>query len=80
MLDPVPSPLAAPGGERPAVQRAGGASILLDDELTPESLAERMVNLIDHHERLSHMAERARAWSRPDTADALADVVVGVAR
>jgi UDP-N-acetylglucosamine--N-acetylmuramyl-(pentapeptide) pyrophosphoryl-undecaprenol N-acetylglucosamine transferase len=62
-----------------AVQRAGGASILLDDELTPESLAERMVDLVDHHERLSHMAERARGWSRPDAADALADVVLEVA-
>jgi UDP-N-acetylglucosamine--N-acetylmuramyl-(pentapeptide) pyrophosphoryl-undecaprenol N-acetylglucosamine transferase len=58
-----------------AVQRAGGASLLLDDRLTDASLAERVVNLVDHRERLQAMAERSRAWGRPDAAEALAAVV-----
>jgi UDP-N-acetylglucosamine--N-acetylmuramyl-(pentapeptide) pyrophosphoryl-undecaprenol N-acetylglucosamine transferase len=59
-----------------AVQRAGGASLLLDDQLTDASLAERVVNLVDHRERLEAMAERSRAWGRPDAAEALAAVIL----
>lgn len=62
-----------------AVQRAGGASVLLDDALTGESLAERIVDLVDDAERLRSMAERSRAWGRPHAADALADVVLEAA-
>jgi UDP-N-acetylglucosamine--N-acetylmuramyl-(pentapeptide) pyrophosphoryl-undecaprenol N-acetylglucosamine transferase len=62
-----------------AIQRAGGASLLLDDRLSDASLAERVVNLIDHRERLEAMAERSRAWGRPDAAEALAAVVLGAA-
>jgi len=61
------------------LQRAGGARVLLDEELTPEYLAERMEDLIDHEGRLREMSERATAWSRPDAADALAKVVLGAA-
>ncbi len=58
-----------------AVQRAGAARVLLDDELSGEYLAERIEDLMDHQERLRTMSERAVAWSRPDAAGALADVV-----
>ena len=59
-----------------AVQRAGGASVLLDDQLTPEELADRIDALVEHEERLRAMAARAAAWGRPDAAERLAEVVV----
>lgn len=58
-----------------AVQRTGAASVLFDDSLAPDGLAERIESLIDHGERLRAMAERAAAWGRPDAAEALAGVV-----
>ena len=58
-----------------ALQRAGGASMLLDDELDGRVLAERMAWLLDDDERRARMSERAEAWARPDAADALARVV-----
>ncbi len=63
-----------------AVQRAGGASVLLDEQLSSESLATRIEGLIDHQERLQAMAERARAFGRPDAGERLADLVEEVAR
>jgi UDP-N-acetylglucosamine--N-acetylmuramyl-(pentapeptide) pyrophosphoryl-undecaprenol N-acetylglucosamine transferase len=59
-----------------ALQRAGGASVLLDDELDGTVLAERISWMLEDGERLARMGERARRWSRPDAADALARVVV----
>ena len=59
-----------------ALQRAGGASVLLDDELSGPVLAERITGLLDDPERLHSMGERAREWSRPDAAQALAGVVL----
>jgi UDP-N-acetylglucosamine--N-acetylmuramyl-(pentapeptide) pyrophosphoryl-undecaprenol N-acetylglucosamine transferase len=58
-----------------ALQRAGAASMLLDDELDGSVLADRIGWLVDGGERLREMGERARAWARPDAADDLADVV-----
>jgi UDP-N-acetylglucosamine--N-acetylmuramyl-(pentapeptide) pyrophosphoryl-undecaprenol N-acetylglucosamine transferase len=63
-----------------AVQRAGAASVLLDDQLSPEELADRIVSLVDHEERLRSMAERARAFGRPDASERLAELVIGVGR
>jgi UDP-N-acetylglucosamine--N-acetylmuramyl-(pentapeptide) pyrophosphoryl-undecaprenol N-acetylglucosamine transferase len=60
-----------------ALQRAGGASLLLDDQLSAEVLADRILGLVDHQERLAAMAERSAAFGRPDAAARLADVVVG---
>lgn len=62
-----------------AVQRAGGASLMLDDQLTPESLAERIVGMIDHEERLRAMALRASGWGRPEAARRMADLVAETA-
>jgi UDP-N-acetylglucosamine--N-acetylmuramyl-(pentapeptide) pyrophosphoryl-undecaprenol N-acetylglucosamine transferase len=61
-----------------AVQRAGAASVLLDDQLSPEDLAERILSLIDHQERLQAMSARARAFGRPEAAERLAELVVRV--
>jgi UDP-N-acetylglucosamine--N-acetylmuramyl-(pentapeptide) pyrophosphoryl-undecaprenol N-acetylglucosamine transferase len=63
-----------------SLQRAGGASVLLDDQLSAQSLAARVEALVDHEERLAAMAERARAFGRPDAAARLAELVVEVAR
>ncbi|MGZ5353428.1 MAG: undecaprenyldiphospho-muramoylpentapeptide beta-N-acetylglucosaminyltransferase [Actinomycetota bacterium] len=58
-----------------ALERAGGASVLLDDELDGAVLAERIAATLDDDAALRTMGERARAWSRPDAAAAVADVV-----
>jgi UDP-N-acetylglucosamine--N-acetylmuramyl-(pentapeptide) pyrophosphoryl-undecaprenol N-acetylglucosamine transferase len=62
-----------------ALQRAGGASLLLDDQLSAESLAGRIVSLVDHEERLAAMAQRSASFGRPDAAERLADLVEEVA-
>jgi UDP-N-acetylglucosamine--N-acetylmuramyl-(pentapeptide) pyrophosphoryl-undecaprenol N-acetylglucosamine transferase len=79
----VPYPYATRGHQEAnarALQRAGGASVLLDEQLSSDSLAIRIEALIDHVERLQAMAERARAFGRPDAGDRLADLVEEVAR
>lgn len=59
-----------------ALQRAGAATMLLDDELDGHVLADRIGWLLSDDERLRSMGERARAWSKPDAANALARTVV----
>jgi UDP-N-acetylglucosamine--N-acetylmuramyl-(pentapeptide) pyrophosphoryl-undecaprenol N-acetylglucosamine transferase len=74
----VPYPYATRGHQEAnarALQRAGAAAVLLDEQLSSESLAARIEALIDHRERLQAMAERARAFGRPDAGDRLADLV-----
>ena len=58
-----------------ALQRAGGASLLLDEQLSAESVAGRIASLIDHDERLAAMAERSASFGRPDAAERLADLM-----
>jgi len=62
-----------------ALQRAGGASVVLDDQLTAELLAERIESLLDHDERLRAMSGAASAWARPDAAAVVAGLVVRAA-
>lgn len=59
-----------------ALQRAGGASVLLDDELDGPVLAERIGSLLENPAALRRMGDRALAWSRPDASDALARLVL----
>jgi UDP-N-acetylglucosamine--N-acetylmuramyl-(pentapeptide) pyrophosphoryl-undecaprenol N-acetylglucosamine transferase len=78
----VPYPYATRGHQEAnarALQRAGGASVLLDEQLSSDSLATRIEALVDHDERLQAMAERARAFGRPDAGERLADLVEEVA-
>lgn len=63
-----------------ALQRSGGASILLDEQLGPETLADRIIELVDHHERLALMAAASATFARPDAADALAALAAESAR
>jgi UDP-N-acetylglucosamine--N-acetylmuramyl-(pentapeptide) pyrophosphoryl-undecaprenol N-acetylglucosamine transferase len=58
-----------------ALQRAGGASVVLDEQLSGPSLASRIESLIDHDDRLETMARGSRSFGRPDAADRVADVV-----
>jgi UDP-N-acetylglucosamine--N-acetylmuramyl-(pentapeptide) pyrophosphoryl-undecaprenol N-acetylglucosamine transferase len=78
----VPYPHAIAGEQEAnarAVQLAGGASLMMDRDVTGERLAARIVNLVDHPERLAAMAERSAAFGRPDAAAAVADLVEEVA-
>jgi UDP-N-acetylglucosamine--N-acetylmuramyl-(pentapeptide) pyrophosphoryl-undecaprenol N-acetylglucosamine transferase len=58
-----------------ALERAGGAEVVLDDELDGGVLAGRIDALLADEPRRREMGERARAWSRPDADEALARVV-----
>ncbi len=61
-----------------ALQRAGGASILLDEHVSAETMAGRIDGLAGHEERLAFMAERSAAFGRPDAADRLAQLSLRV--
>ncbi|HEV8572995.1 MAG TPA: undecaprenyldiphospho-muramoylpentapeptide beta-N-acetylglucosaminyltransferase [Actinomycetota bacterium] len=63
-----------------ALQRAGGARVLLDDQLGAESLADRIIELVDHRERLALMAEASTSFGKPDAAGALATLAAESAR
>jgi UDP-N-acetylglucosamine--N-acetylmuramyl-(pentapeptide) pyrophosphoryl-undecaprenol N-acetylglucosamine transferase len=63
-----------------ALERAGAALRVPDERLTGSTLAAGVVELLDDPGSLERMGERARAWSRPDAADALARVVLGAGR
>lgn len=61
-----------------ALERAGGATVLLDDEVDAEVLTER-IDAVLRPERRAAMAERSAAFGRPDAADAVADLVMEAA-
>ena len=58
------------------VERTGGAAVLLQSALTPDTLVERVRGLLAEPATLKTMGERARALAIPDAADRLADVLV----
>ena len=62
-----------------ALEHAGGATVLLDDELDGPVLAARIRDLLSDTERLEEMSRRARAWAKPEAAEALARAVLGSA-
>jgi UDP-N-acetylglucosamine--N-acetylmuramyl-(pentapeptide) pyrophosphoryl-undecaprenol N-acetylglucosamine transferase len=59
-----------------ALQRAGAATMLLDDELDGRVLSDRIEWLLSDDRRLRSMGERAREWSKPDAANTLARTVL----
>ncbi len=63
-----------------ALERAGAAAVVMDERLSGQVLADAIRELLDDTGRLERMGERARWWSRPDAADALARVVMGAGR
>lgn len=62
-----------------AVERAGGAVVLLDGQATGAALAGQLEDLSRWPDRLESMGRAAMAFSRPDAADALAGLVASVA-
>jgi UDP-N-acetylglucosamine--N-acetylmuramyl-(pentapeptide) pyrophosphoryl-undecaprenol N-acetylglucosamine transferase len=76
----VPYPHATGGHQAAnarAIERAGGAVVVMDEELSGARLASTIEALLADPGRLSSMGERSRAWSRPDAAQALGSVVMG---
>ncbi len=70
----IPLPTAADDHQRKnaqALERAGAARCLLQDEATPERLAEMIRELLDDPARLDEMAECARRRARPEAAHAI---------
>ncbi len=63
-----------------ALERAGASTVLTDDRLSGVTLTSAVRELIDDPARLEAMGERARSWSRPDAASALAAVVLAAGR
>jgi UDP-N-acetylglucosamine--N-acetylmuramyl-(pentapeptide) pyrophosphoryl-undecaprenol N-acetylglucosamine transferase len=63
-----------------ALERAGGATVLLDQAASGETLSVRILNLLGDAGRLLSMARASRRFGRPDAADALADTAVSFAR
>ncbi|HEX9234753.1 MAG TPA: undecaprenyldiphospho-muramoylpentapeptide beta-N-acetylglucosaminyltransferase [Actinomycetota bacterium] len=61
-----------------ALQRAGAATVVLDEHLSGEVLAVRIESLIDHDERLRAMAERSAGLGRADAAGRVADLAIEV--
>jgi len=62
------------------VERAGAADVVDEAGLTAETLATRIMERMDHEAARRAMSDAALAWSRPDAAARVADLVAGVAR
>lgn len=55
---------------------AGGAVMRREDETDVDDLRDMVEELLADPERLAGMADAARAWSRPDAAEAIIDLVL----
>jgi UDP-N-acetylglucosamine--N-acetylmuramyl-(pentapeptide) pyrophosphoryl-undecaprenol N-acetylglucosamine transferase len=62
------------------VERAGGAVVLPQSDLTPDAVLSRILTLLANPTRLKEMGERARTLARPDAARRIADLIVQIAR
>jgi UDP-N-acetylglucosamine--N-acetylmuramyl-(pentapeptide) pyrophosphoryl-undecaprenol N-acetylglucosamine transferase len=77
----VPLPTAADDHQRKnaeLVVRGGGAEMLLQVELTPEVLLDRLTGLLTDGERLRTMGLAARAMGRPGALQEIGDMVAGL--
>lgn len=61
-----------------AIDEAGGGWLMPEDAFTPESLAARLAELFALPETLKKAARAAHAAGRPDAAERLAEVVLGL--
>ncbi len=77
----VPYPYATEGHQMKnarAVEKAGAAVVVPDDELTGERLADEVAGLLKDGTRLALMARRARALARPDAAERVGEAVLAL--
>ena len=63
-----------------ALERAGGAGVLLDDAATGQALSLKILTLLEDAGRLLSMARASRRFGRPEAADTLADTAASSAR
>jgi UDP-N-acetylglucosamine--N-acetylmuramyl-(pentapeptide) pyrophosphoryl-undecaprenol N-acetylglucosamine transferase len=63
-----------------AMQNAGAARLLPQEELTPERLTTEIFSLLDQPRRIREMEDRARALARPRAVEDIVNVIEGVAR
>jgi UDP-N-acetylglucosamine--N-acetylmuramyl-(pentapeptide) pyrophosphoryl-undecaprenol N-acetylglucosamine transferase len=59
---------------------AGGAEMVLQEDLTGEGLADLLAKYMDDRAALSRMAERVRAVGRPDAVEVIADRLLEMIR
>ena len=71
----LPKPVSPDAIRRAVAELTRTDQVLLDPDLSSESLAGRIESLVDHGERLASMAERSGSFGRPDAAERLADLV-----
>ena len=79
----VPLPTAADDHQRKnaeLVVKGGGAEMLLQAELTPGILLERLTGLLTNAERLRTMSTAARAMGKPGALEKIGEMVVRIAR
>jgi len=77
----VPYPFATEGHQMKnarSIESAGAATVVPDDELTGERLADEVTCLLDDRTRLALMAQRARTLARPDAAEQVAEAVLAL--
>ncbi len=58
-----------------ALERAGGAKVIEQKDLSPQRLVGETVNLLQYPEILGTMEKRARSLARPDAASRIADLI-----
>ena len=63
-----------------AMQDAGAARLLPQDQLTPERLTGEIFSLLNQPRRIQEMEDRARALARPRAVEDIVDLLEGVAR
>ena len=79
----IPLPTAADDHQRKnaeAMQNAGAARMLVQDQLDPKSLAGALTDLAHSPEAISKMETAARKMSREDAAEATVDIIEELAR
>ena len=62
------------------LERAGAARVVLDADLTPRVLVDRVRAMLDDTTGLASMAARSLAWAKPDAVDRFVQLVAEVAK
>ena len=79
----IPLPTAADDHQRKnaeAMQNAGAAKMIVQDELSPEVLASTLIELAAEPETIARMEQAARNLAREDAAEATVDIIEELAR